>query len=461
MTNIAFLKRSAQDAQPAPALPAESTGDAQLATYTDTRRASRIGVWALALGFGGFLLWAAFAPLDEGVVAPGVVSLDTHRKPVQHLTGGIIKEVFVHEGDQVKENQVLMKLDAASTRANYEASRQKYMSLRAMEGRLLAEQAHSSKINFNPELVEASKDPIIRSVMSTQEQLLAARQSNLGADLQSLKQQIDGQQESVRAYQSMIESRKSQLALLKEELKNTRELVAEGYAPRNRQWELERNVADVSAAISDLQGNVLRSLAAVGDLRSRLISREQDYRKEVETQMADVKSQVQAEEARFHALREDLDRIDIKSPATGQVIGMVVQAPGAVIQPAQKLMDIVPSNEPLLLEAKVQPNFIDRLHTGLPVDIRFNTFAHAPTLVVDGQVRSISKDLITEQAGATTQSYYLARVEVTPEGMKKLGARQMQPGMPTEMVFRTGERSLLNYLLFPLYRRMAGAMKEA
>jgi protease secretion system membrane fusion protein len=297
--------------------------------------------------------------------------------------------------------------------------------------------------------------------MTTQEQLLAARQSNLNADLQSLRQQMDGQQQSVQAYQSMIESRKTQLSLLREELKNTRDLVADGYAPRARQWELERNVADVSAAMSDLQGNIVRTVASIGDLRSRLVSREQEYRKDVEQQMADVKSQVQSEAERFAALRNDLERIDIKSPATGQVVGLAVQTPGGVVQPAQKLMDIVPSDEPLLLEAKVQPNFIDRVHAGLPVDVRFNSFAHSPTLVVDGKVLSVSKDLITDPGNPNVPPYYLARVEVTPAGKQKLGTRQLQAGMPTEMIFRTGERSLLNYLLGPLYKRMSASMKEA
>jgi protease secretion system membrane fusion protein len=460
MNKIAILNPPASSAQAPRALPVESPGEQQLSTYADTRHASRVGLWALAIGFGGFLLWAAFAPLDEGVVAPGQVSIETHRKPVQHLSGGIVKEVLVREGQAVKQNQVLVRLDPETTRANLEQSRQKYLSLRAMEGRLVAEQAHSNRIKFHPDLVEAAKDPMIAAMMTTQEQLLAARQGNLNADLQSLRQQIEGQQESVRAYQAMVESRKSQLALLKEELKNTRELVTEGYAPRSRQWELERSAADVSASLSDLQGSIVRGLASIGDLRNRLVSREQEYRRDVEQQMADVRSQVEAEGQRYRALRADLDRVEIKSPATGQVVGLAFQTPGSVVQPAQKLMDIVPTDEPLVLEAKVQPNFIDKLHAGLPVDVRFNAFAHSPTLVVDGKVMSISKDLITDP-GNPNVAYYLARVEVTPEGRAKLGNRQMQAGMPTEMVFRTGERSLLSYLLGPLYRRMAAAMKEA
>jgi len=169
---------------------------------------------------------------------------------------------------------------------------------------------------------------------------------------------------------------------------------------------------------------------------------------------------VQAESEKLRALTGDLARIEIRAPASGQVVGLQMQTAGGVIQPGQKVMDIVPSDEPLLLEARVPPNFIDRMHSGLPVDIRFSTFAHTPTLVIDGKVMSVSRDLITDPNNPN-MSYYLARVEVTPEGKQKLGNRQLQAGMPTEVIFKTGERSLLTYLLGPLYKRMASSMKEA
>lgn len=428
------------------------------ASQIDSGRAGRIGLWALGIGFAGFLLWAALAPLDEGVAAQGMVAIDTKRKAVQHLTGGLVKEVLVREGQNVTEGQVVIKLDEATARANFEASRQRYFALRAMHSRLLAEQSGSRTITYHPDLVAGSEDPLIKAQMVTQEQLMAARRAALAADLQSLNEQIQGTEASIRAYESMQESRKSQLALLSEELKNTRGLVTEGYAPRNRQFELERAVAEANTSLADLMGNVLRSRRSVGDLRQRVISRQQEYRKEIESQMADVSREVVGEGEKFRALQNELARVDIKAPVTGQVVGLSVQTAGGVIQPGQKLMDIVPNDEPLLLEARVQPNFIDRVHSGLPVDIRFSAFAHSPTMVVDGKVISVSGDLITDPN--TNISYYLARVAVTPEGLKKLGKRQMQPGMPTEVVFKTGERSLLTYMLGPLTKRMAASMKE-
>jgi protease secretion system membrane fusion protein len=458
MANISLLKTPAFEPRAPADTPLALSDEFLDADSPRSGRAGRIGLWALALGFGGFLLWAAFAPLDEGVAAPGMVAIDTKRKAVQHLTGGIVKEVLVHEGQSVKEGEVLIKLDEAVARANFEATRQNYLSLRAMQGRIVAEQTGAKAIKFDPDLIEGAKDPLIRAQMATQEQLLAARRAALAADLQSFSESIQGQEGLIQAYRGMLESRKSQLALLTEELKNTRGLVADGYAPRNRQFELERAVAESNTSLAELQGNTIRALRAVGEVRQRAISRQQEYRKEVETQMADVSRQVLSEVEKFHALRNDLARIEIKAPVSGQVVGLSVQTTGGVIQSGQKLMDIVPNDEPLLLEAHVQPQFIDRVHAGLPVDIRFSAFSHSPSLVVDGKVLSVSGDLITDQP--TNQSYYLARVAVTPEGFKKLGKRQMQPGMPTEVIFKTGERSMLTYLMAPLAKRMAASMKE-
>lgn len=424
----------------------------------DARRIGRMGLWALGIGFGGFLLWAGLAPLDEGVPGQGMVAIDTKRKAVQHLSGGIVKEVLVREGTVVKEGQLLIRLDEAVARANYESVRQRYLGLRAMQGRLQAEQANKASISFHPDLQQAASDPMIQQQMLNQEQLFQTRRNLLRSDLQSIEESIQGQQGMLQGYASILANRKSQQALLNEELGHIRGLVKEGYAPRNRQLELERMVAESGSSIADLQGNTIRAQRSVSELRQRAISRQQDFRREVETQLADVSRDVLAEEQKFKAVTDDLGRIDIKAPASGQVVSLAIQTVGGVVQPGQKLMDIVPEKEPLLLEAHVAPHLIDRVKAGLPVDVRFSSFAHSPQLVVNGQVVSISGDLLTEPQ--TNMSYYLARVQVTPEGMKALGQRQLQPGMPVEVVFKTGERSMLTYLLHPLTKRISAAMKE-
>ncbi|HSV84711.1 MAG TPA: HlyD family type I secretion periplasmic adaptor subunit [Ramlibacter sp.] len=443
---------------PAPSGPAQEPAANEPAAPDDPRRVRRIGIAVLATGFVGFLAWAAFAPLDEGVPSAGVVAIDTKRKAVQHLTGGIVKAVLVREGDRVREGQPLVRLDDAAMRANFESVRHRYLGLRAAQGRLLAERAGSNTITYHPELESEASDPLIRLQMTTQEQLFRARRAALAADLRALQESIEGQQAVLTSLQTQLTHRRAQLDLLNEELRNTRGLVEEGFAPRNRQLELERMAAEAQASIADLTGGAQRALRTIAEMRQRQALRRQEDRKEVETQHAEVAREVEADESKYRALREELGRVDIKSPATGQVVGLSVQTVGGVISPGQKLMDIVPEGERLMLESRVPPHLIDRVHAGLPVDVRFAAFAHSPQLVVDGELVSISGDLLTEPQTNTT--YYLARVALTPEGLRHLGARTLQPGMPVEVVLKTGERSLLAYLLHPLSRRMAASMKE-
>lgn len=430
-----------------------------LAPPTNTGRAARIGLWALGLGLGGFLLWAGFAPLDEGVPSQGVVSIDTKRKVVQHLSGGIVREVFVHEGEIVKAGQPLMALDDATAKAAYETVRQRYLSLRATQGRLEAEQSGNGAIRFHQDVTSAAgADPLFRQLQDNQNQLLQSRRAALQADLQVIEESIQGQNVLQQSYTGMLESRRAQRALLEDELRHTRSLVQDGYAPRNRQLELERQVADNGLALTELQGNLLRSQRSVAELRQRAVARKQEYRKEVETAMSETAREVESDAQKVVALQADLSRTEILSPASGQVMGLAVQTVGAVIQPGQQLMAIVPPNEPLVLEARIAPHLIDRVKPGLQADVRFSAFAHSPQLVVHGELASVSGDLLTDQQ--TGVSYYLARVRITPEGMRQLGTHQLQPGMPAEVVIKTGERTMLTYLLGPLLKRMSGALKE-
>ncbi|WP_404301589.1 HlyD family type I secretion periplasmic adaptor subunit [Alicycliphilus denitrificans] len=446
------------NALPAGAMQALVSAAGAKAAPNDLGRAGRWGLWALGLGFGGFLLWAALAPLDEGVPGQGVVALDTKRKAVQHLTGGIVEQVLVGEGEEVRQGQLLIKLDPAMVRANYQSARQNYLGLLAMQGRLEAEKLGKTGIAWPADLQAAAKDPQIQQHMFNQEQLFQTRRILLRSDLQSIEENIRGQEGLLASYAGMSANRKNQLGLLNDELGHLRGLVQEGYAPRNRQLELERMVADVHTSMADLQGNILRARAAVADFRQRAISRQQEYRKEVETQLADVGRQVLVEGEKYRALSEELGRTEIRSPAEGQVVGLMAQTVGGVIQPGQKLMDVVPKGAPLMLEARVAPHMIDRVKSGMPVDVRFSSFANTPQLVVQGEVDSVSGDLLTEPQ--SSMSYYLARVKVTADGMKTLGRRQLHPGMPVEVIFRGGERSMLTYLLHPLTKRLAASMTE-
>lgn len=454
-TTTTQWKESVEDAQVK-----GSKEEAELRAASDTKGIARKGLLVLALGLGGFTLWAATAPLDEGVPSFGTVVIDTKRKAVQHLVGGIIDKVLVAEGQMVEKDQVLIRLDDAVSRANFESIRQRYLGLSAMQARLLAEQKGEKVLLFGDQVeAAASSDPFVAAQVANQRKLFQSRRQALSADLA----EIDAAMESVitqrDAAKRMLKQRVSQQSSLQEQIDSLRGLVNDGYAPRSRLLELERALADMLANKANLEGNVLNSESSMIQLRQRKLARQSEYRKEVEAQLADVSREVQADAERFRAQAADLERISIRAPAAGQVVGLAVQTVGAVVQPGQKLMDIVPKEQSLMIEARIPPHLIDKVQAGLIADIRFNTFAHSPQLVVPGEIKSVSGDLLVDP-GNQAAPYFLARLQLTPDGIEKLGSRRMQPGMPTEVVIKTGARTMLTYLLNPLLKRVATSLKE-
>jgi len=442
-----------------PALDDENNPDFKaLQPQSDISRTVRLGGMLLIAGLIGFLLWAVLAPLDAGVPSQGVVMVDTKRKTIQHLTGGLVEKVLVREGQDVNAGDLLIKLNDSQARADYESIRQRYLGLRAFEDRLLAEQAGLPAISFHPDVLAGKDDPLLNQHIQTQEKLLISRRLALSSEVGAIAEAMKAQEEAAKGFAAQLESRKQQSGYINEERDGLRDLVKEGYAPRNKLLELERLAAEIDATTSDLRANLARAKRSAAELSLRKIQREQEYRKEVDTQLAEIKREVSADNERYKAAREALQRTEIRAPVSGAVIGIATQTVGGVIPSATRIMDVVPKDEALMLEAHIPPHLIDRVKVGQTADIRFSNFTQTPQLVVEGKLVSVSADLLTDPT--TNISYYLGRISVTPAGLQTLGPHRLQPGMPVEIVIKTGERSLLDYLLHPLTRRIAQSMKE-
>jgi protease secretion system membrane fusion protein len=323
----------------------------KLSSLSDTKRIRSLLGWILGVLFFGFFLWAALAPLDEGVPTQGMVIIETKRRPVQHLQGGTVKEVFIKEGQLVKEGELLIRLNDSLARAEFESARQAMINLRTQEI-----------------------------------------------------------------------SRRNELLLLEKELTGVSELVKSQFMPVTRELELRRQISQVRSVIEE-------TIAQQKSTQERLI-----------------------------AAQETLAKTEIRASGAGQIMGLKVQASGAVINGGELLAEVVPQSERLILETRIAPNLIDRIHAGDSVDVRFSAFSHSPQLVVEGRLTTISKDVLKDPA--TQASYYLAQVTLTPEGVRQLGGRQMQPGMPVEVVIKTGSRTLLKYIADPLIKRISMSLKE-
>lgn len=425
----------------------------------DSHRPAFIGLCILLGSLLVFLLWAFLAPLDEGVPAPGTVTVESKRKIVQHLTGGIIKKILVKESQEMKAGDPLILLDDTTAKANYDAARQQYYALEAQADRLQAEAVRADKIIFSPTLQSASEDPFAAENMARQQHLFLTRRIALQGELAILTATEQSTAEQIKGIEAQVRGKKEQLKFVQEQLEGSRELAKEGYLPRIRLYEEERLASDLMASSTELQSSVLRVRSMTNEARQRLAQRQRDFQKEVETQLSDTRRDALTAAERLRSSKEDFVRTVIRAPVDGYVNGMSALTEGGVISPAARLMDIVPKDEALILEVKIDPNIIDRVHAGLLVAINLHTFANDPSLVVEGQLESVSTDLVFE-TNPNLPPYYLGRVRVTAEGMKKLGTRVLQPGMPAQATIKTGERTLMTYMLKPLLIRLSASMKE-
>ena len=425
----------------------------------DVKKALRTGMWVLGLGFGGFLVWAVTVPLDEGVPAPATIAVETHSKPIQHPTGGVVAKVNVTEGQRVAKGDVLLTLTDTDTKATFDSTRIQWLSMRASEARLNAEQVGAPRITFPAELLELRSDPLAQQQMALQDQLFSTRKRALESELAALGQSALAAQATLSGLRESISARQRQQAIVEQELAGVRLMVADGYTARTKLNELERQAADVTAALADLRGNQARVNESLAEVRLRQEQRRQEYRKEVETQLTDVRREASSLNERIKSAEEAFTRTVIRSPVAGSVVGLQIQAAGGVVPAGAKLMEIVPDDARLVLEAQIATHLIDRIHAGMPADIHLHAFTHLPQLVIPGKVVTVSAGTLTDPQSRA--SYYLARVEVTQEGLKKLAGRELQPGMPADVVVKTGERTLLNYLLRPLLKRFSESLKEA
>ena len=296
--------------------------------------------------------------------------------------------------------------------------------------------------------------------MQIQQQLFASRRASQQAEIAAANQAIAGLEGQVAGLRQVLQNRTAQAELLARQAAEVKALANDGFAPRNQALILEQQQAELRGSLADIETNVQRSLSAIAETRLRIAQREQDFMKEVSERLADLQREVDANHQRLLAITQDLERMQIRAPVSGQVLGLAVNGPGAVVTPGQKLLDIVPQGEPLLLDARIPTHVIDRIKVGDTTEVRFTSFADAPHLVVIGKLVSLSADAVVEHLPTGSASYFLGRVQLTEEGRKALGHRALQPGMVAEILVKTGERSLLTYLLHPLTKRIATAMTE-
>lgn len=429
--------------------------------YDDIENDSRPrqwGWWLLLVGFGGFLAWAWLAPLDAGVSAPGVVVVTGNRKAVQPAVSGKITAVLAKDGDIVTEGQNLVQLDDTQSRSQLDIAKGQWFTTVSTESRLTAERTGLSSVAFPAALLAAQIDARADSAMALQRHLFQTRKIALASELSAMSENIKGLELQTLGTESSKASKEDQLRVLREQLKNQSQLAEEGYIARNRVLDLQRTVSSMEGAIAEDLGSIGRSRQSVAEMKARMSTRQQDYRKEVESQLSDVQKEASALASRLDALQFDLANTVIKSPANGVVMGLAVHTVGGVVPAGSPMMEVVPSKEVLRIDAQIPPHLIDKVKAGLDVDIMFTAFSQVSTPHIPGKVIHVSADVLSDPK--QNQPYFKASVEVSAEGLVMLKKNEVRAGMPVEVFVRTGERTALNYFVRPLIDRLGGALTE-
>jgi protease secretion system membrane fusion protein len=419
----------------------------------------RLGSAIALLGLAGFLGWAGLAPLDEGVAATGVIAVESSRKRVDHFAGGIVEKILVRDGQRVAAGDELLVLDKTQGRAQLNSTRAQHYTALANLARLRSEREGARQVTFPPELREAGSDPEVAALMQAQQDLFRSRRSALEGELRIARESARGLEAQIATLAQLKSGRETQIALLEEQLKSLRNLRSEGFVSRNSLLEVERQLAEVQGKQSEDLANIAGINARLAEFRMRASQREIEYRREVEAQAVEFQRELATLGERLHAHQDAFDRLIVRSPVAGRVVDLATHTVGGVVKPGDRVMDIVPEQDALVVEARIPTQYVDRVTPGLRAEVRLDAYAsrlRRPS--VEGRVEVVSADALVEER--TGRSHYALRVSVPADEVRALDGLNLQPGMPVTVLVRTGERTMLAYLGRPLMRRFDGAFGE-
>lgn len=416
------------------------------------------GILLVLAGFGGFAAWAALAPLASGVMAPGEVKVDSNRKSVQHLEGGLVKTLHVRDGDRVAAGDVLVTLDETRARSTLGVLRSGLAAALAQEARLRAERDDAPAIAFPADLTGRADDPEVADAMAGERLLFDARRASQMGEAEILEQRVAQMTEEIAGLEAQRDAVDRQRVLIGKEVKSMRTLLEKGLAQLSRVLALERQQAQLDGQHGELTASIARVREAIGEARLTAIQTRQAWHQEVVAGLREVQDKIHDLEERLAAAQFVLDHVEIRAPVAGVVVGLTAHTVGGVIRPGETILDIVPEGDRLIVEARVRPEDVEVLVPGQPADVRLTGFRQRVTPVVPGELAYLSADRQTDER--TGAPFYVARVAVTEAAIQAAGVGALRPGMPAEVIVRTGARTPLDYLMQPLKDSLSRAWLE-
>ena len=418
----------------------------------------RRGVIVIAIALGGFLAWSTLAPLTEGVVAMGTVVVDTEHKTIQHLEGGIVENLYVREGSEVKAGDVLIELSETQNRAQLELLESRYFGLLAEIDRLNAERLLKEEITFADELLAQRDNPVIADILAVHENLFQVRRRQYHGQIEVLRHRITQLEEQVRGLEANRGALQREQGLIEKDLESLvalrdQQLIDEGVLI-SRQREYEQTIGSLGTLAADIAATRVK----IGETRQEILQIEHGWGTEVSDQITNAQQEWFETRERINGVQDVLKRTTIVAPQDGKVIGLSVHTLGGVVPPRSAIMNIVPTEDRLMVEGQVRPTDVDNVYRGQIARLRFSAFSWRTTPQVEGEVERVSADAFTDEQAGT--SYYIARILVPEEEMEKLGEVTIGPGMPVDIMFTGGERTAMEYLTDPIADILNKALVE-
>ncbi len=429
----------------------------QDAYIIDDKAVVRWGLGILLVFFVGFGGWAAFAPLSAAVVASGFVKVDSNRKTIQHLEGGIIRQILVKDGDRVKQGQALVVLQSAQVSTSVEMIRDALNGERAKEARLIAEK-EMGRLKFPADLLALEQEPKVARVLHAEEQLFNARRLALNNQIELMRRQMTEMQNEIKSTASQVKAEERAISYMKEELRSNEALVEKGFIQRTRLMNLQRDLSIKEADQQEHIAELSRARQKVLELERQVVSLRNDYMQKAANDLEATTQKIHDLQERLLPSEDELRRQNIVAPEDGTIVGLRFHTVGGVVGPKEAILDLVPDNQMLIIEAHIGVDDVAEVILGMPADIRFTAYKQRSTALVEGKVSYVSPDRITSQENKVP--YYTVYVEIQKESLSRAPEIQLSPGMRTEVFLKTRSRTMLDYLMEPITSTLRKSLRE-
>jgi HlyD family secretion protein len=407
---------------------------------------------------GGVGLWGGLMEIRGAIIAPGTIVVETNTKNVQHMEGGIVRSIMVTDGDTVDAGETLLRLDDTVTRANLAVVTKQLDNLYSQEARLIAERDGEEEILFPTRAADDAHSQVLNTIQEGQRRMMVAKTKNLRGRQDQMRAQIQQYKKQIDGLSQQRDAKEIEISLIDGELEDLNKLLAKKLVTESRVTALKREKTKLQGEYGDFIAQIAKTEEAIAERNIQIMQIEEDVLTKTLEQLQQVRAEIAQLEEKKIAAQDQLMRMEIKSPQSGTIHDLTIHTIGGVIAPGEIVMQVVPREDVLVIEAQVQPIDVDQLTPNQEATIRLPSFDQRTTPELTAAVKTISPDLLEDPK--TGLSFYMAELTISEDELDKLGGKNLVPGMPVEAFIQTGNRTVISYIMKPMVDQIAHAMRE-